>query len=80
MMNQIESGETCLGIEMGSTRIKAVLIDKESNPIASGGFGWENTLNDGVWTYSLEDVWTGIQASYRELKKDVLEKHTKANQ
>lgn len=74
VMKQIKNGETCLGIEMGSTRIKAVLIDKDNNPIASGGFGWENTFVDGVWTYPLEEVWNGIQTSYRELKNDVLEK------
>lgn len=69
--NQIKNGETCLGIEMGSTRIKAVLIDKDNNPIASGGFAWENIQIEGIWTYSLDEVWIGIQTSYNELKRDV---------
>ncbi len=74
VINQIKNGETCLGIEMGSTRIKAVLIDKDNNPIASGGFAWENTLTDGVWTYALDEVWVGIQSSYKALKRDVQKK------
>jgi sugar (pentulose or hexulose) kinase len=72
--DQIQNGETTLGIEMGSTRIKAVLIDLENKPIASGGFSWENSQVDGIWTYSLEDVWLGLQSSYSELVKDVKEK------
>lgn len=71
--NQIANGETCLGIEMGSTRIKAVLIDKDNNPITSGGFGWENTLDDGVWTYSLDEVREGMIGAYADLKKNILE-------
>ena len=67
----IRNGEAILGIEMGSTRIKAVLIDSDNAPIASGGHGWENTLEDGVWTYPLDDVWAGIQSSFSELQKDV---------
>lgn len=67
----IIEGKTFLGIEMGSTRIKAVLIDDSHSPIASGSFGWENSLCDGVWTYSLDDVWNGLQESFRELSKDV---------
>jgi sugar (pentulose or hexulose) kinase len=72
---EIKNGKTCLGIEFGSTRIKAVLIDGKNNPIASGGYNWENSLKDGVWTYSLEEVWTGIQEAYKELKKDVMDKY-----
>ncbi len=57
---------------MGSTRIKAVLIDVDGAPIASGGHGWENTLSDdGVWTYPLDEVWTGIQSCFSALRKDV---------
>jgi sugar (pentulose or hexulose) kinase len=71
----IESGKTVLGIEFGSTRIKAVLIGEDHLPIASGSFEWENQYENGVWTYSLEDVWKGLQESYRNLAKEVLEKY-----
>jgi sugar (pentulose or hexulose) kinase len=71
----IESGETALGIEFGSTRIKAVLIGKDHSPIASGSFEWENRYEDGVWTYHLEDVWTGVQESFRQLGGEVLAKY-----
>ncbi len=67
----IQAGRAVLGIEMGSTRIKAVLIDPENAPIASGGYGWENTLLDGVWTYPLDEVWTGLQASFADLQNHV---------
>jgi sugar (pentulose or hexulose) kinase len=71
----IESGKTVLGIEFGSTRIKAVLIGEDHKPIASGSHEWENKHENGVWTYSLEDVWTGLQESYRNLCKEVSEKY-----
>ena len=71
----IESGKTALGIEFGSTRIKAVLIGEDHAPIASGSHEWENRYENGVWTYSLEDVWTGLQESYRKLSSEVLEKY-----
>ena len=71
----IESGKTVLGIEFGSTRIKAVLIGEDHKPIASGSHEWENKHENGVWTYSLEDVWTGLQESYRNLSKEVSEKY-----
>jgi sugar (pentulose or hexulose) kinase len=70
----IESGKTILGIELGSTRIKAVLIDENHMPIASGSHEWENRYENGIWTYSLEDVWTGLQESYRNLRDEVMEK------
>ena len=69
--HMITDGEAILGIELGSTRIKAVLIAPDSTPIASGGFGWENSLDDGIWTYSLDLVWEGLQASFRKLVEDV---------
>ena len=72
----IESGKTVLGIEFGSTRIKAVLIGEDHAPIASGGYEWENRYENGVWTYNLEDVWTGLQESYRNLRDEVLEKYS----
>jgi len=71
----IESGKTSLGIELGSTRIKAVLIGEDHIPIASGSYEWENRYENGIWTYSLEDIWTGLQESYRELSHQVLEKY-----
>ncbi len=72
---QINNGSTILGIEMGSTRIKAVLIDQNNNPIASGGFAWENTLKEGVWTYSLDEVWDGVKSSYASLLNDIRGKY-----
>ena len=69
--NAIAQGKTVLGIEFGSTRIKAVLTDMEHNPIASGGHTWENRLENGVWTYSLEDIWGGLQDCYAKLREDV---------
>lgn len=67
----IERGQAVLGIELGSTRIKAVLIDEDCFPIAKGEHNWENRLEDGIWTYHLDDVWTGIQGAYAELIRDV---------
>ena len=71
----IKSGESVLGIEFGSTRIKAVLIGADQRPIASGSYDWENRYEGGVWTYSLEDVWTGLQESYRNLNKEISENY-----
>ena len=71
----IESGKTVLGIELGSTRIKAVLIGEDHTPIASGSHEWENQYKNGVWTYDLDDVWKGLQESYQNLSKDVSEKY-----
>jgi sugar (pentulose or hexulose) kinase len=67
----IEEGRTALGIELGSTRIKAVLIGDDHVPVATGGHDWENQFVDRVWTYSLEDVRTGLQAAYASLAEDV---------
>ncbi len=71
----IESGKTVLGIEFGSTRIKAVLIGEDHAPIASGSHEWENRYENGIWTYSLEDIWTGLQESYRKLSNEVVERY-----
>lgn len=71
----IEEGKTSLGIELGSTRIKAVLIDKKGTPLASGSYEWENQYINGIWTYSLEEVWKGIQECYQNLLKDVKNKY-----
>ena len=70
----IESGNAVLGLELGSTRIKAVLIDEAHNPIATGAYEWENQLVNGIWTYDLEEAWRGVQACYAELRKDVSHK------
>ena len=71
----IESGKSILGIEFGSTRIKSVLIDEKGSVLASGGHGWENRFENGVWTYTLSDIWTGLQDCYQDLLKDVKEKY-----
>lgn len=71
----IASGKTALGIELGSTRIKAVLIGPDHTPIASGGYAWENRHENGIWTYHLEDVWLGLQESYRQLSAEVSDKY-----
>ena len=67
----IASGKAVLGIEFGSTRIKAVLVDENNKPIASGAHDWENRLENGIWTYSLDDIWTGLQDCYKKLTEDV---------
>ena len=72
---KIENGKAYLGIEFGSTRIKAVLIDDSFAPVASGDHAWENRYENGVWTYSLDDIHTGLVSSYKSLKKDVKENY-----
>ncbi len=67
----IMNGKAVLGIELGSTRIKAVLIGEDHSPIASGSHDWENRLENNVWTYSMEDIQTGLQDCYQNLLKDV---------
>jgi len=80
-MNQVDlkeaiiKGETSLGIEFGSTRIKAVLIDRHFETIASGSFEWENLLKDGYWTYNQEDIIKGLQTAYREMKQEVEQRY-----
>lgn len=71
----IQSGKATLGIEFGSTRIKCVLIDEDCNPIAQGSHTWENQLIDGLWTYSIDDIWKGLQDCYAQLRADVKEKY-----
>lgn len=73
--NTIANGKAVLGIEFGSTRIKAVLVDENNMPIASGDHDWENRLENGVWTYTLEDIWTGLQDCYQKMTEDVKEKY-----
>ena len=69
--NDIENGGTSLGIEFGSTRIKAVLVDGTTTPVAQGSYEWENRLENGIWTYSLEDIWKGLRFCYQDLAADV---------
>ncbi|MBO5208170.1 MAG: FGGY-family carbohydrate kinase [Lachnospiraceae bacterium] len=68
---QIEDGKTVLGIEFGSTRIKAVLVAEDNTPIASGAHDWENRLENGIWTYRLDDIWNGLQDCYKNMAEDV---------
>ena len=71
----IDDGKAVLGIEFGSTRIKAVLVDDNNTPIAQGSFEWENHLDNGIWTYPMDEIHTGFRACYKDLKKDVSEKY-----
>lgn len=71
----IEEGRTALGIELGSTRIKACLTTLGGETLASGGFAWENTLVDGLWSYSLDDVHDGLRAAFADLAGDVERRH-----
>lgn len=66
--------KTVIGIELGSTRIKAVMIDENHLPVASGSFEWENQLHDGIWTYPMELIVKGVQSCYADLKLNVKEK------
>ena len=68
---KIRAGKTSLGIEFGSTRIKAVLIDDTYTTIAAGDYGWASHLEDGLWSYSQEEIWTGLQTAYAALAEDV---------
>lgn len=67
----ITAGNTSLGIEFGSTRIKAVLVGPDNGVLASGSHEWENRLENGIWTYSLDDIWNGLQDCYKNLAEDV---------
>lgn len=72
---KVNQDETALGIEFGSTRIKAVLIDKNHEEIVEGSYSWESYLLDGIWTYSLSDIWTGLQSVYSELANNYEKKY-----
>ena len=71
----IQEGKAVLGIEFGSTRIKAVLIGEQGEPLASGSHNWENRLEDGVWTYHEEDIWNGLADCYRSLAEQVQQEY-----
>lgn len=72
---QIEAGKAVIGIEFGSTRIKAELVLSDHAPAAEGAWEWENRLENGIWTYTLDDIWQGLAGCYRDLKKNVQEKY-----
>ena len=69
--NSITNGKTAIGIELGSTRIKTVLIGEDNTPIASGNHDWENTYSNNIWTYSIDEIWNGVQNSYKKLADNV---------
>ena len=71
IQGKIKRGETSLGIELGSTRIKAVLITDDGTPAASGSHTWENRYCNGIWTYTLEDIHNGLQGAYSDLLKNI---------
>lgn len=71
----LEEGKSALGIEFGSTRIKAVLVTNDNVPVAAGSHEWENRLENNIWTYSLEDIWKGLQDAYAQMAADVKEKY-----
>ena len=71
----IQSGRAVLGIELGSTRIKAVLIDENNAPIAQGAHEWENRYEDKLWTYSIEDIWNGLKDCYADLRRQVKQRY-----
>lgn len=71
IINDIQNGKTALGIEFGSTRIKAVLVGSDNTPIASGAHDWENQYENHIWTYSLDAIWKGLQDCYQNMAKDV---------
>lgn len=71
----ITTGRTALGIELGSTRIKACLVDEEAAVVGVGAYEWENRFEDRMWTYSLDEVWSGVQAAYADLADDVARRH-----
>lgn len=75
IIKDLKDKQTSLGIEFGSTRIKGVLIDSQTQVIAEGGYNWENQLVDGIWTYSLDEVWKGLQHTYLEIYENVKEKY-----
>src|SRR3954449_6677775 len=71
----VVAGRTSLGIELGSTRIKACLIGPQHVVVATGGHDWENQLVEGVWTYPLDAIWAGVQGAVRSLLADCDRRH-----
>ena len=75
IQDKIAQGKTFLGIELGSTRIKATLIDDTFTPVASGSHEWENRLENGYWTYSQEKIIAGLQGCYADLVRDIKDRY-----
>ena len=75
ILSALKMGKTYLGIEMGSTRIKAVLIGPDHSVLATGAHNWENKLENGYWTYDLQDVWAGVQDAYVGMAAHVRERY-----
>lgn len=75
MKKVFDFNDVSLGVEFGSTRIKAVLVDSQCNVIETGSYDWENQLVNGIWTYSLDDVWKGLQSAYKSLKDNVFSEY-----
>jgi sugar (pentulose or hexulose) kinase len=75
IVKEIKEGKCSLGIELGSTRIKVVLIQSDNTPIASSSYAWNNELIDGFYSYSISNIWKGVSTSYADLKKDVKNKY-----
>ncbi len=75
IVRQIQEGKTSIGIELGSTRVKAVIIGEDYSPIASGAYNWNNRIENGVWTYSLNDVWKAMQSCFMNLSDNIFEKY-----
>jgi sugar (pentulose or hexulose) kinase len=73
--NSIINGRMTIGMELGSTRIKTVLTGEDNMPVASGSHDWENSCVNGIWTYSLDEIWEGIRLSYKAMAEDVLAKY-----
>jgi len=71
----IQEGRAVFGLEFGSTRIKAVLVDESHQPVAMGTWDWENRLENQIWTYSLDDIWEGLRGCYKSLAQDVQAKY-----
>lgn len=71
----IAGGHAVMGMELGSTRIKAVLIGRDNSPLAIGEHKWENSQVNGIWTYGLSEVWAGIAEAYADIRKDVRQKY-----
>src|SRR6056297_1862833 len=70
-MELIDQGNAVLGVELGSTRIKATIIGPDYKPLASGSHGWENQQADGIWTYPMDEVWSGIASCFADLASEV---------
>ena len=71
IIEKINNGDTFLGIEFGSTRIKAVLILSDGTPVAQGSHTWENRLENNIWTYLMDDIITGLLCCYRSLADNI---------